>query len=135
MSSSNKNPKWWQLYLIFPLLIALFAVDTRLNLSTRGHQIVQIGAVLLIYGLVHIWLKANARALSGMDQEQSDGRVIVTRIQPYQLSSIDNEYKRRPLFQLPDSEIKGTLSQTFEMDTIDAKFLPVDEIPQELNKE
>ena len=129
MSSNQTRPKWWQLYLIFPLLIALFAVDTQLKLSTRGHQAIQIGAVLLIYGLVHVWLKANARALSAMDQEQFDGRVIVTRIQPYELPATDDEYKRRPMFQLPDSEIKGTLSQTFEMDYIDAEFVsPIDEV-------
>ena len=129
MSSNQTRPKWWQLYLIFPLLIALFAVDTQLKLSTRGHQAIQIGAVLLIYGLVHVWLKANARALSAMDQEQFDGRAIVTRIQPYELPATDDEYKRRPMFQLPDSEIKGTLSQTFEMDYIDAEFVsPIDEV-------
>ena len=133
MSSNHAHPKWWQLYLIFPLLIALFDVDTRLELSTLGHQAIQIGAVLLIYRLIHAWLKANARALSAMDQEQFDGRVIVTRLQPHQLSSTDN--MRRPMFQLPDSEIKGTLSQTFEMDYIDVKSFPIDEVPQELNKE
>jgi len=133
MSTNHARPKWWQLYLILPLFIALFAIDTRLELSTRGHQIIQIGAVLFIYGLVHVWLKANARALSAMDQEQFDGRVIVTRLQPHQLSSTDN--MRRPMFQLPDSEIKGTLSQTFEMDYIDVKSFPIDQVPQELNKE
>jgi hypothetical protein len=133
MSTDHARPRWWQLYLVLPLMAALFAVDTRLKLSTRGHQVIQIGAVLLIYGLVRMWLRANARALSAMDQEQFDGRVIITRLQTYQLPSTEN--KRRPMFQLPDSEIKGTLSQTFEMDTIDAEFFPVDVIPQELNKE
>ena len=133
MSTKNTRPKWWQVYLMFPLLIALFAVDSRLKLSTRGHQVIQIGTVLLIYGLIHAWLKANAQALSAMDQKQFDGRVIVTRLQPYQLPSPDK--KRRPMFQLPDSEIKGTLSQTFEMDFIDAEFFSVDEVSQELNKE
>jgi hypothetical protein len=133
MSSNHARPKWWQLYLIFPLLIALFTVDTRLKFSTRGHQVFQIGAVLLVYGLVHVWIKANARALSAMDQEQFDGRVIVTRLRPHQLTSTDN--KQRPMFQLPDLEIKGTLSQTFEMDYIDVKSFSIDEVPQELNKE
>jgi hypothetical protein len=133
MSTNHAHPKWWQLYLVLPFLVALFVVDTRFKLSTRGHQIIQIGAVLLIYGLVHLWLKANARALSAMDQEQFDGRVIVTRLQPYHLPTTDK--KRRLMFQLPDAEIKGTLSQTFEMDFIDVEFFSVDEVAQELNKE
>jgi hypothetical protein len=124
MSSKDIRPKWWQLYLILPLLIALFAVDTRLKLSTRGHQIIQIGVVLLIYGLVHAWLKANARALSAMDRAQFGGRARVIKIEPYQLPVKDKEYRTRPMFQLPDSEIKGILSDTFEMDTIDAEFVP-----------
>ncbi len=61
MSSNYARPKWWQLYLTFPLLIALFAVDSRLKISMRGHQAVQIVIVLLIYRLVHLWLRANAK--------------------------------------------------------------------------
>ena len=129
MSSNNSHPRWWQLYLIFPLLIALFAVDTRLKLSTRGHQVIQICAVLLIYGLVHVWLKANARALSAMDQAQLGGRVTIIKIQPHKLPMLNYEYKHRPMFQLPDSEIKGTLSDTFEIETIDAEFVSsIDEV-------
>jgi hypothetical protein len=133
MSDQNKNPKWWQLYLIFPLFMALFAVDNRLKISTRGHQAVQIGIILLIYGLVHLWLKANARALSGMDQRQPHGTVRVTRVPSYQLTELDKN--NHPLFQFPHTEIKGVLSDTFEMDYIDAEFFPVEEIQQELNKE
>ena len=133
MSSPNKNPKWWQLYLVFPLLIALFTVDNRLKISTRGHQAVQIGIVLLVYGLVHLWLKANSRALSRMDQNQPYETIRIIRIPSYQLPESKND--QHPLFQLPDSEIKGVLSDTFEMDYIDAESFPVDEVSQELNKE
>jgi hypothetical protein len=127
------RPKWWQVYLTFPLLIALFILDSRLKLSARGHQAVQIGIILLVYGLVHLWLKANAAALSNMDQQKFHGTVIVTRIPLQQLSK--PKYDNRPMFQLSDHEIKNTLSDTFDMDYIDAEFLPVDEVPQELNKE
>jgi hypothetical protein len=120
MSSQNR-PKWWQLYLTFPLLMALFVVDSRLKVSTRVHQMVQIGIILIVFGLIHLWLKANARALSAMDRAQLKRRVTVIRIQPHQLPAMDNEYKKRPMFQLPDSEIKGILSETFEMDDIDAE--------------
>ncbi len=70
MTSPKISPKWWQLYLSFPLLIALFVMDHRLKISTPGHEAVQIGIILLVYGCIHFWLKANARALSGMDQRQ-----------------------------------------------------------------
>jgi len=35
------------------------------------------------------------------------------------------------MFQFPNSEIKGTLSNTFEMDYIDAEFSSMDEINKE----
>jgi hypothetical protein len=129
--SQDIRPKWWQLYLIFPLLIALFGMDGRLKISTRGHQVVQIGIVLLVFGLVHLWLRANSSALSQMDKAQYRGTVRVIRIPPPQLSETD----KRPLLQLPDLEIKGMLSDTFEMDYIDAESFPVNEVSQELKKE
>jgi len=112
MSSQDIRPKWWQLYLTFPLLIALFVVENRLKISTSGHQIMQIGILLLVYGLVHLWLKANATALSKMDQQPYHGTITVIQIPPYQLTESD----KPPTFHLPDSEIKGVLSDTFEMD-------------------
>jgi len=133
MSSQYARPKWWQVYLTLPLLVALFAVDSRLKISTRGHQGVQIGIILLVYGLVHLWLKANAKALSNMDRIQDHRTFTVIQILPYQLD--DSNKDKRPIIQLPDSEIKGMLSDTFEMDTIDAEFLPMDEVSQELDKE
>ena len=134
MSSNYARPKWWQLYLTFPLLIALFAADNRFKLSVRGHQAVQIGIVLIVYGLIHLWQKANATALSEMDRRQYRGTVTVIRIPPYPLPDTNND--RRPMLQLPDSEIKGTLSDTFEMDYIDAEFIsPIDKVPQGSKKE
>ncbi len=133
MNTNYARPKWWQVYLTFPLLIALFILDNRLKISAREHQVVQIGIILLVYGLVHLWLKANAAALSNMDQQKFHGTVSVTRIPLHQLPEPKND--KRPMFLLPHSEIKGILSDTFEMDYIDAEFLPVDEVPQELNKE
>lgn len=131
MSSNYARPKWWQLYLAFPLLVVLFILETRLRISQSGHQLVQLGILLLVYGLIHLWLKSNAKALSALD------RVRVMRvpiIHAYPL--LDDEKRKRPIFRLPDSEIKGTLSDTFEADYIDAEFVsPRDEIAQELKKE
>jgi len=134
MSSNYARPKWWQVYVTFPLLIALFMLDSRLRLSTRGHQAVQIGIILLIYGLVHLWIKANAKALSEMDRAQYGGSVRVIMIPPYQLSDMDDVNRKHPMLRLPDSELKGMLSDTFEMDVIDAEIFSVDDVAQDLEK-
>jgi hypothetical protein len=135
MSTQYARPKWWQLYLTLPLLIGLFALDNRLKLSLRGHEVVQIGIVLLIYGLMHLWLKANARALSEMDRARHGGWVRVMKIPPYQLPYAEDENNNRPMLQMPDSGIQGILNDTFELDVVDAEFFPVDEVAQDLNKE
>lgn len=133
MRSQNARPKWWQIYLIFPLLIVLFILDHQLEISTRGHQAVQIGIVLIVYGLVHLWLRANASALSGMNRERAYGRITVIQFPAFQPPESSSE--NRLMLQLPDSEKNSVLSDTFEMDYIDAVSLPVDEVPQELKKE
>ncbi len=131
MFSSSSRPKWWQVYLVLPLLIVLFLVDSRLKISSGGHEAVQIGIVLLVYGLIHLWLKTNARALRQMDQGEYRRTIRVIEIPPTQLSNADNH----PIFQLPDSEVKGVLDNTFEMNFIDTKFSEVDQASQELKKE
>jgi hypothetical protein len=133
MFSSNLRPKWWQVYLTFPLLIALFIMDSRLRISVRGHQVVQIGTILLVYGLIHLWLKANASALSKMDREQAHGRIKVIRVPVSPLP--DAGTPRRPIFEIPASEIKGVLSDTYNIEYIDADIFPLDEVSQVLKKE
>jgi hypothetical protein len=130
MSSQDPRPKWWQLYLTFPLLIALFVAENRLRISVRGHQAVQIGILMIIYGLVHLWLKANSAALSKMDRLQNRQTFTVIEIPPYQPSERD----KGSAFQFPRSEIKGVLSDTFDMDYIDVEPSRTDEISQELDK-
>lgn len=127
MNSAKQNPKWWQLYLTFPLLIALFAMDNRLKISAHGHVAVQIGIILLVYGLSHLWLKANALALSGIDREKYDGTIRVIRIPVHQIP--ESNVEKRWLLQLPASEIKGILSDTVEPPYIDAESFPVEDVP------
>jgi hypothetical protein len=129
MFSSEKNPKWWQLYLSFPVLIALFVIDHRLKISAPEHEAMQVGIIVLIYGFIHLWLKANAGALSGMDRRQVHGRIRVIHIPSHPLPDHHSQ------FQLPDVEVKGVLGDTFELDIIDAKLLPIEDAADELDKE
>ena len=127
MKKAKTDPKWWQLYLTFPLLIVLFTAENRLKISIRGHQVVQVGIILCVYWLIHKWLKANELALSGMGRLEHSPTFRV--IQP-PMDSLPEENKRS-LFQLPDSEIKGVLSDTFDIDIIDVKASPVEEVSNE----
>lgn len=129
MSNPIVRPRWWQLYLTLPLLLVLFLVERRLRLSAGGHLVAQIGIVLLIYGLIDMWLRANARALSHADHDEIRETIIIDPIPPRRLP------RHRPMFEFPEAEIKGTLSDTFEIDVIDAEFLPSEHSVNDLNKE
>lgn len=126
MSNQNVRPKWWKLYLTFPLLIVLFAVDIRLKISTRGHQIVQVGIVIFVFGLIRLWLKANTSALSRMDRKQYEGTFTVIEINPNQ--AIGMEEKSHPLFRLSESEINGVLEDTFDMDNTNSQSFTMEEL-------
>jgi len=133
MSPSSPHPKWWQLYLTFPLLIVLFLLNHRLGISSREHEAVQIGIVLIVYGLIYWWLKANSHALSHKDRQQTYGRMLIVQVPPPSLSKSNNG--KHSMLQMPNAELKGMLSTTFEMDYIDAEALPIEEATQETEKE
>ena len=126
MSPSSLHPKWWKLYLTFPLLIAMFVLDSRLRIPARGHQAVQLGIVLLIYGLIHLWLKANRSALTGEVQEQPVKIYKVIEFPP--AGSPELEGGKKSILQLSDSEIHGLLGDGMEMSYTDPEKFSQKEI-------
>jgi hypothetical protein len=113
MSSSDSvpKPKWWQLYLTFPCLLGMFLLDTRLHLSTGGHETIQLGSVFMEFVLVQVWLRLNARALRHMDNEVPGRTFRIIEMPP----------ATPPVEPI---EIKGVLGDTFEMDYVDADSYP-----------
>jgi hypothetical protein len=101
-------------------------LDARLKISLGGHQALQIGILLLVYGLISLWLKANSSALSRIDQAHDQGRIRVMRVLVPRLPDSDED--TGPMFELPLAEDKGTLSDTFEIDYIDAEISPEEPI-------
>ncbi len=123
MKRKDQNPAWWQLYLIFPLLIALFLFDDRLRISTGEHEIVQIGFVLFIFLLIYLWMRSNERALSRLDRLEHP--TTFRMVFPAATAPREDE---EPLIQYPDTEIKGLLGDTFEINCNGGKQLPVDDV-------
>ena len=111
----SARPKWWQLYAWFGLLVVLFLMETRLPLSPGGHQTIQIGIVLVIFGLIFAWLRVNEVALIQADRKPKteQGRVAEIRhaLPPAVLAEAEVEAGNgdRPMFRLPESELKNTL--------------------------
>jgi hypothetical protein len=126
MSPSSLHPKWWQLYLTFPLLIVLFVLDSRIRISNRGHQVVQISIVLIVYGLILLWLKANRSALIGEDQKRSFKVYRVIEIPP--VGSPELEGEKKSILQLSESEIHGLLGNGMELSYTDLELFSYKEI-------
>ncbi len=63
METHDRRPAWWQLYLFGFFMVGLFVLGARAPLSELGHQVAAIGTLLLVYGFVGLWLRANRPAL------------------------------------------------------------------------
>jgi len=117
MSSEKKHPKWWQVYVMLPLLVGLFLPEMQAALTEPEHVIAELGILALIFGFVHLWLRANRSALMNMDEEAGQWRIRVYQIPPTGPRALDDVEQRTSqprMFQIPVSEIKGVLSDTFE---------------------
>ena len=133
MPDNTVRPKWWQLYLTFPLLIMLFVLDHNLDLSEGGHSAVQIGTLLLIYGLDSIWIKKNTGALSDLDQKPYGEAIVVTRSQTFHMPEMkSNEHQE---FSLPRPGLKGTMQAENERGSGKAKYPLLKEAPKFMTKE
>lgn len=86
----------------------------------------QIGIVLLVYGLIHGWLKANRSALMGEDQKRSFKVYRVIEIPP--AGSPELEGEKQSILQLSDSEIHGLLGDGMEMSYTDPELFSYKEI-------
>ena len=69
MLRTYRKPGWWMLYALVPLMGGLLLLEHRAPLSPRGHQYVQVGIVLFIYGLVWLWVSARAMAQDEHDEQ------------------------------------------------------------------
>ncbi len=56
--------KWWLLFAIFPLSVGLLWFDGRLTLQPQGHQLLEMGIVLLSFGLMALWVRADQTEIS-----------------------------------------------------------------------
>lgn len=69
MKTQKRKPNWGRLFLLVPLMIGLLLVDTYLKLPSLGHQFIEVGVVILMYGAMAYWLFANQAALEAADDE------------------------------------------------------------------
>jgi len=69
MGKERRRPSWWQVWLLLPALGILAFLEARASLSPAGHKVAEVAIILVIYGLVSVWLRANQ---PGLLRETSD---------------------------------------------------------------
>lgn len=130
VSRKAKKPQWWQLYVMLPVLAALFVLEIRLGLKGAANIIAQLAILFLVYSFMQLWTRANHRALMGLDEERGEWQFKVYEITSADLARARAAAQRaepRPLFHLPEREVKGVLSTTFEIDDSESHAgIPVD---------
>ncbi len=136
MSSKGKRPAWWQLYIGLPLLCSLFVFEIDLHLDQTDNIILQLLILGLIFAFMQAWLRANRGALMETD-EHAPERKEPYGVRVYEFPSAERVTPARvttvrgPLLNIPQLEIKGVLSTTFEMDAdTDSVFQPRAEDPR-----
>ena len=129
MAPRKRKPQWWQLYVGLPLLCALFVLEIQLHLGETADVVLQMGILLLIFVFIQAWLRANRGALLELD-ENAPERQEAYGVRVYQFPPAEHVRPSRvttvggPLLHIPQGEIKGVLSTTFEMDAeeVDSVF-------------
>ena len=70
MHRKKQRPSWWLLYLSLLMMIVLFLVEIRLSMSDTSHRFAELIIVLIFFGSLSLWLKANGGALIQEDLER-----------------------------------------------------------------
>jgi hypothetical protein len=105
----------------------------RLHLTYAEHVVLQLGILGLIYVFLQMWMRANRSAMMNMDAdalEQQGGWVVRVYQFPAAETIAENQgrSKARPLLRLPEGELNGVLSTTFEMEKPESQAAYLSEV-------
>ncbi len=64
------KPNWWMLYALIPSIPLLLVVEGRIPGASLEHRLMEFGIVLLGFGLMALWVRANESAL--IEQEMAN---------------------------------------------------------------
>lgn len=70
MNQKPKSPPWWQTVVLVGLMIALLWLERAIPLPSRGHQLVQIAIIGLVYALFIRWVQHNQATLRAEDEQR-----------------------------------------------------------------
>lgn len=80
MKPNEPRPHWFVLYLLLPLLILLFWLQSRLAVPSNDHELLELGILLLVYFLVARWIKVNEAALIRLQLRENSSQAQVDEV-------------------------------------------------------
>jgi len=108
MGKEGRRPSWWQLWLLLPAFGILAFLEARALLSPAGHRVVEVAIILVVYGLVSVWLRANQ---AGLLRESRDalaqtrvGTVIYLPSEPDIIAGSNGNGHHEPAWYAPTHE-------------------------------
>jgi len=102
VKNEKSHASWWQLYLLGLGMIGLLLLGALAPLSELGHQLAALGALLLVYALVGLWLRANTAALLRV------GRLLAQQPHPVLTAKTPDEMREPasvPWWQPPEADV------------------------------
>lgn len=80
MFNQERGPKWGILYMVLPLSAGLFWLQMQAPWPEAGHRVAEVGIVLLTFGLVELWLRANRLAILNEDHGSHEKSSRLSRL-------------------------------------------------------
>ncbi len=71
----GSKPSWWLLYLTVPLMIGALVVESQLAASVEAHRVMEFGIVVVGFGLMWLWVRANESALAYEEYDKRQWRI------------------------------------------------------------
>ena len=116
MFSKKGKPQWWQLYVGVPVLVGLFIPEIWLGLPGGLNILAQLAILFSIFMFLQGWMRANRRALMGLDEQHDEWRIRVYEIPPAVEMGLDRREDAGALPRSSGWEVRGVLDTTFQMD-------------------
>ncbi|CAG0945448.1 hypothetical protein ANRL1_02354 [Anaerolineae bacterium] len=91
----KSKPTWWLVFALTPLMIVLLVIESQTPGSIIEHRILEIGIVLLTFGLMGLWVHANQAALINEDLEKEQWVIepdpkLGSNMDPHDLPLVDD---------------------------------------------
>ncbi len=83
------KPRWWFLYALVPFMAGLVIFEHDLVLDLLGHQLVQLGILGFVFGMMALWVRANEGNL--IEESAEESILAVSRIKIYEACERERE--------------------------------------------